>query len=348
MDFKQMMSERVEYVEDILREYLPDDNELTFTITDAMKYSTLSGGKRVRAVMMLETYRMFNGKSDVIKPFVAAIEMIHAYSLVHDDLPALDNDEFRRGLPSTHYKYGEAMGILCGDALLNYAFETVAKAFDIECNANVAKAFKILSEKAGIHGMIGGQVVDVETEGREIDADTMYFIHKNKTAALIEAALMVGACLADASDDDVKKVESIGSDVGLAFQIQDDILDVISTTKELGKPVGSDDKNNKNTYVKYKGLDEAKREVEMISMRSIKTLDSLSVSNDFLNRLIKNMITRKKKNKYLIIMKKLTSKKNTLILNKKHLIKNIRNTNNLCMKKMMKKNILKQMKCLQV
>ena len=289
-----MMTERVAYVEDILKEYLPKDEKLTFTITDAMKYSTLSNGKRIRAVMMLETYRMFNGKGDVIKPFIAAIEMIHAYSLVHDDLPALDNDEFRRGILSTHAKYGEAMGILCGDALLNYAFETVAKAFDIECSVNVSKAFRVLTYKAGIHGMIGGQVVDVESEGQEIDTDTMYFIHKNKTAALIEAAMMVGAYLAGAVDDDVKKVESIGSDVGLAFQIQDDILDVTSTTDALGKPVGSDVKNNKNTYVKYKGLEESKREVELISERAIDTLDSLDVSNDFLRELIKSLVYREK------------------------------------------------------
>ncbi len=294
MDFKQMMTKRVNDVEDILKNYLPTDEKLTFTITDAMKYSTLSNGKRIRAIMMLETYKMFNGDGDVINPFVAAIEMIHAYSLVHDDLPALDNDEYRRGALSTHAKYGEAMGILCGDALLNYAFETVAKAFDIECNERVARAFKVLATKAGITGMIGGQVVDVETEGYEIDADTMMFIHKNKTAALIEASLMIGAILAGSNEDEIAKVESIGTNVGLAFQIQDDILDVTSTTEELGKPVGSDDKNNKNTYVKYKGLEEAKREVEEISNRAIETLDSLSVTNEFLRELIKSMITRKK------------------------------------------------------
>ncbi|MCR4716068.1 MAG: polyprenyl synthetase family protein [Lachnospiraceae bacterium] len=294
MDFKENMNAKVLEVNDIIEKYLPKIEGYQKTVIDAMHYSTMSNGKRVRAILMLETYRLFGGDSKVVEPFIAAIEMIHAYSLVHDDLPALDNDEYRRGKKSTHAEYGEAMGILCGDALLNYAFETVTKAFDIECSPRVAYAYKILATKAGINGMIGGQVVDVESEGNEIDADTMLYIHKNKTAALIEAAMMVGAILASANVKEIAKIESLASDVGLAFQIQDDILDIISSSEVLGKPVGSDDKNNKNTYVKYNGLDKSKEEVKTLSNRAVSTLDSLDDSNEFLNELIKSMINREK------------------------------------------------------
>ena len=254
----------------------------------------MSGGKRIRAILMLETYRLFNGNGKVINPFIAAMEMIQAYSLVHDDLPALDNDEYRRGKKSTHAEYGEAMGILAGDALLNYAFEMVSNAFDIECDMKVAKAYQVLAKKAGVYGMIGGQVVDVESEGIDIDSDKMLFIHEKKCGALIEAAMMIGAILAGANEDEIKNIESVAHDVGLAFQIQDDILDVTSTSEVLGKPVGSDDKNNKNTYVKYMGIANAKAEVERLSKRAIETLDSLDYSNPFLDELIKSMINREK------------------------------------------------------
>ncbi len=294
MDFKKEFEQRKEEINEILNKYLPRKEGLQRTVIDAMHYSVLSGGKRIRAILMLESYRLFGGKGEIIEPFLAAMEMIQSYSLVHDDLPALDNDEYRRGIKSTHAEYGEAMGILAGDALLNYAFELAAGAFEISCDERTARALQILGKKAGIFGMIGGQVVDVESEGKEIPFETLQFIHRNKCGALIEAAMMIGAVLAGASDAEVSKMEQIGADVGLAFQIRDDILDVTSSAEVLGKPIGSDEKNEKVTYVSFIGLEKAEEEVEKLSEHAVSTLVELPGKNDFLKKLILFMIHRKK------------------------------------------------------
>ena len=220
-----------------------------------MNYSFLAGGKRLRPMLMLETYRMFGGKSEVIEPFMAAIEMIHTYSLIHDDLPAMDNDEYRRGRKTTHIVYGEAMAILAGDGLLNFAYETALTALQTEQTPNVAKALLVLSQKAGIYGMVGGQTVDVETDQTQsVTRDQLDFIYKLKTSALIEASMLIGAILAGATKSEQKIIEEAASEIGLAFQIQDDILDVTGNQEVLGKPVGSDAKNEKATYVTYEGL----------------------------------------------------------------------------------------------
>ena len=241
MNFKEEQKEKVEKIEAILREYLPEANGYQSVIMEAMEYSLMAGGKRLRPMLMMETYRLFGGETEVIYPFMAAMEMIHTYSLVHDDLPAMDNDEYRRGRKTTHIVYGEDMGILAGDALLNYAFETAAKAFDgTNKDIQTAKALQILTRKPGIYGMIGGQTVDVEQENKAISFDTLMYIHNNKTAALIECAMMIGAVLAGASEKEVSMIEQIANKVGIAFQIEDDILDVISTSEEIGKPAGSD------------------------------------------------------------------------------------------------------------
>ncbi len=292
MDFENELKSRTERVDSILEKYLPEAEGPQKTVLEAMRYSVMSGGKRLRPILMLETYVLFGGHDRVIEPFMAAIEMIHSYSLVHDDLPALDNDEYRRGRKSTHAAYGEAMGILAGDALLNYAFETVSSAFTIDQSPRTAGAFSLFAKKTGIFGMIGGQVVDVETEGKTISPETMNFIHEKKTAALIEAAMMTGAILAGASEMEITASGSIAHDVGLAFQIKDDILDVTSTSEVLGKPVGSDEKNNKNTYVKYYGLEKSEAEVELLSERALSDLVSLPYENPFLTELIKSLITR--------------------------------------------------------
>lgn len=289
---KEKIKERASEIDKIIDEYLPEDKEYISTVVEAMNYSVHVGGKRLRPMLMKETYKMFGGEGKVVEPFMAAIEFIHTYSLVHDDLPAMDNDEYRRGKKSTHAQYGHAMGILAGDALLNYAFETALKAYDYEASANIIKALKVLANKAGIYGMVGGQVVDVESEGKPIDMDVIKFIHENKTAAMIESSMMIGAILAGADDKAVEVIEAIGSDVGLAFQIQDDILDVTSTLEVLGKPIGSDEKNGKTTYLSLVGLEQAQRDVEMISKRAISNLESLSVRNDFLKDLILELITR--------------------------------------------------------
>lgn len=288
--------EKVEEIEAVLREYLPEKSGFQHVIMEAMEYSLMAGGKRLRPMLMMETYRMFGGNSRVIFPFLAAQEMIHTYSLVHDDLPAMDNDEYRRGRKTTHIVFGEDMGILAGDALLNYAFETAVKAFEIEPESagKIAKALQILAQKAGIYGMIGGQVVDVASSGKKLNEDTLGFIYKLKTGALIESSMMIGAVLAGASSEEVDTIQKIASDIGMAFQIQDDILDVTSTTQELGKPVYSDEKNEKTTYVTLKGIENAQKEVERISEEAIFLLEGLPVENPYLAWLIKELIHRKK------------------------------------------------------
>lgn len=294
MSFKEELRTKTEEIEKLLTTYLPQETGFQKTVLEAVNYSVLAGGKRLRPLLMKETYQMFGGEGKVVEPFMAAMEMIHTYSLVHDDLPAMDNDEYRRGKKTTHAVYGEAMGILAGDALLNLAFETAAGAFDMETSPRTAKALQILSGKAGIYGMIGGQVVDVESEGQPLSREKLDFVYRLKTSALIEAAMMVGAVLAGASDEEVAAMERVAGDVGLAFQIQDDILDVTSTLEVLGKPIHSDDKNNKTTYVTLEGLDKAKKDVEEISERALSTLASLEHKNAFLEELIRMLITREK------------------------------------------------------
>lgn len=282
----------------MLEKFLPVEEGQQRIIFEAMNYSVRAGGKRLRPILMEETYHMFGGSSAVIEPFMAAIEMIHTYSLVHDDLPAMDNDEYRRGKKTTHAVYGEAMGILAGDALLNLAYETAAKAFDMEvADARVARAFTVLAKKAGVYGMVGGQVVDVESEKSDdcpITREKLDFIYRLKTGALIESSMMIGAILAGASSDEVSRVEQIAAKLGLAFQIQDDVLDVTSTLEVLGKPVGSDEKNNKATYVTFEGLDKAVSDVERISKEAEEQLDDLGYDDAFLKELFEYLIHREK------------------------------------------------------
>ena len=296
MNFSGEMKQKVNEIEAILDEYLPAAEGYQKQIMEAMAYSVTAGVKRLRPMLMQETFRLFGGEGKVVEPFMAALEMIHTYSLVHDDLPAMDNDEYRRGRKTTHVVYGEAMGILAGDALLNYAFETAVKAFDIapEKSLQIGKAFKILAEKAGIYGMIGGQVVDVASCGKGLDEAMLNFIYELKTGALIESAMMIGAVLAGATQEQVRTVEKIASDVGIAFQIQDDILDVTSTQEELGKPIHSDEKNEKSTYVTIKGLDEAAKDVERISEEAVELLQSLNLENPYLTWLIQELVHRRK------------------------------------------------------
>lgn len=294
MSFKEELQKKTQEIEELLGRYLPKEEGFQKIVLEAMNYSVTAGGKRLRPMLMQETYRMFGGSGQVVEPFMAAIEMIHTYSLVHDDLPAMDNDEYRRGKKTTHAVYGEAFAILAGDALLNFAFETAAGAFDLELSERTAKAMQILAGKAGIYGMIGGQVVDVESEGQAISRDKLDFIYRLKTSALIESSMMIGAVLAGASEEEIEKIRKVAEDVGVAFQIQDDILDVTSTLEVLGKPINSDDKNHKTTYVTLEGLEGAKQDVERISKRAIETLDSLDHRNPFLDELITMLITREK------------------------------------------------------
>ena len=296
LDFKVQREQKVKEIEDSLQNYLPKQNGYQKIIMEAMGYSLLAGGKRLRPMLMKETYTLFGGRSKAIEPFMAAIEMIHTYSLVHDDLPAMDNDEYRRGRKTTHVVYGEDMAILAGDALLNYAFETAVKAFVLEPEASltIGNAIRVLGEKAGIYGMLGGQVIDVKETGHAVSKDVLDTIYELKTGALIEAAMMIGAILGGASQEEVKTVERIASLVGLAFQVQDDILDVISTQEELGKPIHSDEKNEKTTYVTLLGIDDAKKVVEEKSEEAISLLRTLPNENPYLEELLMELIHRKK------------------------------------------------------
>lgn len=295
---------------EILERYLPAECGIQKTVIEAMNYSMRAGGKRLRPVLMLETYRMFGGAGSLVEPFMAAVEMIHTHSLIHDDLPALDNDEYRRGRKTTHVVFGEAMAILAGDALLNYAYETASKAFAMEPgNPAVGQAMALLASKTGVYGMLGGQCVDVEVSGNAADAKMLDFIYRLKTGALIELSMMVGAVLAGADSEDVRQLERIAADVGFAFQIQDDILDVTSTTEELGKPVHSDIKNEKTTYVTLYGIEKAKDDVKIRSERAIESLRELKGRIDggmghtdaeeasgecFLEELLRSLIGRRK------------------------------------------------------
>lgn len=296
--FMEELQQKVEHINNVLEKFLPAEEGQQRIIFEAMNYSVRAGGKRLRPILMEETYHMFGGSSAVIEPFMAAIEMIHTYSLVHDDLPAMDNDEYRRGKKTTHAVYGEAMGILAGDALLNLAYETAAKAFGMEvADTRVAKTFAVLAKKAGVFGMVGGQVVDVESEKSDdcpITREKLDFIYRLKTGALIESSMMIGAILAGASSDEVSRVEQIAAKLGLAFQIQDDVLDVTSTLEVLGKPVGSDEKNNKATYVTFEGLDKAVSDVERISKEAEEQLDDLGYDDAFLKELFEYLIHREK------------------------------------------------------
>lgn len=296
MMFEQMRKEKIVHIEEVLIKYLPKEEGYAAKVMEAMNYSVLAGGKRLRPMLMEETYRMFGGNEQVIEPFMAAQEMIHTYSLVHDDLPCMDNDEYRRGRKTTHAVYGEGMAVLAGDALLNYAFETACKAFSLtEDLQKAASALTILANKAGIYGMIGGQTADIMAEDAQPDTVTeelLLYIHKNKTAALIQSSMMIGAILAGADTKQINDIEKIGYNIGIAFQIQDDILDVTGSFEELGKPIGSDEENNKVTCVTLMGLEKAKEKVEELSNEAVALLKEMGYEHLFLEKLIVDLIHR--------------------------------------------------------
>ena len=295
LDFNKELDSKTKYVEEKVYNFLPKEEGKQKIIFEAMNYSVKAGGKRLRPLLMLETAKLFCEEIENIFPFMAAIEMIHTYSLVHDDLPAMDNDEFRRGKKTTHAKYGEDLGILAGDGLLNFAYEVMSDAIiEADDTMKAAKAFQIIAKKAGAFGMVGGQTVDIISEGKEIDLGTIMYIHNLKTAALIEASMMAGAVLGGADEKEIEIVEKIAKNIGIAFQIQDDILDITSTTEVLGKPVMSDEKNHKITYVSICGLDKSKENVAKYSEEAMNLLDGLHRENLFLKQLIIKLINREK------------------------------------------------------
>lgn len=298
-EFRKELEERTKQINEQIESYLPEEKGHQKTIFEAMNYSVKAGGKRLRPLFMQEICRLFTGEvQPVVVPFMAAIEMIHTSSLVHDDLPCMDDDMMRRGQASTWAEYGEDMGVLAGDALMIYAFEVAAKAFkevsDADDLKRVGRAIEILASKTGIYGMIGGQTVDVELAGGPIPKNKLDFIYRLKTGALIEASMLIGAVLGGAAEEDCKIVESLAGKVGLAFQIQDDILDVTSTQEELGKPIHSDEKNNKVTYVSLMGIQAAAGKVKELSDHAVDLLNSLDRENEFLDLLVESLVSRRK------------------------------------------------------
>ena len=305
-EFKELLLQKTKNLDALLEKFLPVEEGLQKTVEEAMNYSVRAGGKRLRPMLMGETFFLCGGKDEdvrLLEPFMAALEMIHTYSLVHDDLPAMDNDMYRRGKKTTWAVYGDAFGVLAGDGLLNYAFETAAGALkaceERESLADfkkVSKALAILGKKAGIYGMIGGQTADIEAEGQKeaVTGEQLMFIHEHKTAALIEAAMMIGAVLAGAEKEKVEALEKCASNVGIAFQIQDDILDVIGDSRELGKNVGSDAQNHKQTYVTIFGLEKSKEDVATLSEEAVEILKAAGGEQGFLEQLILELIHRRK------------------------------------------------------
>ncbi len=324
MSFDDELRKAQEQAEQTVERYLPEIKASPGRLAEAMRYSVLAGGKRVRPILLLQSYAMYGGCDDTLAgPFAAAIEMIHTSSLIHDDLPDIDNDDWRRGRKTTHAVYGPALGILSGDALLNYAYETAMKALDEpndagpqkssdehddtdlqtgsdkyrERTARAASALRILMQKTGMYGMLGGQSLDVENEKNNvlsIDRDTLDFIYLHKTAALIEAPLMIGAVLAGAPETDVRTLEQVGRRAGLAFQIRDDVLDATETTEEIGKPAGSDEKNGKTTYVTLFGADGAAAEAERLTEEASAMMDSLPAAGGFLREYLIRLASRRK------------------------------------------------------
>ncbi|MCR5531803.1 MAG: polyprenyl synthetase family protein [Lachnospiraceae bacterium] len=302
LTFQEVLKEKTVQITDRIRMLLPKEEGRQRILFEAMNYSVLAGGKRIRPMLMQETYRCLGGarerEEDILVPFMGAIEMIHSYSLVHDDLPAMDNDMYRRGKLTTHAAYGHAMGILAGDGLLNFAFET-ALAANGQGNEGklLQKALRVLAGKSGACGMVGGQTVDVIGTGKSFSEEELLFIYKLKTGALLEASMMVGAILAGADDETVCAMEEVAADVGLAFQIQDDVLDVTSTVEELGKAVFSDEKNKKTTYVSLFGIDAAKNMVEKLTDRALAKLGLYVGENEdgeFLKALLLSLVKRTK------------------------------------------------------
>lgn len=293
MNYKAELNQKInlmnDYLDKLFSRITKSQSEVIYK---AMKYSLFAGGKRLRPVLMLSAFESVGGEGDIIYPFACAIEMIHTYSLIHDDLPAMDNDDYRRGNLSNHKVYGEGLAILAGDALLNKAYEIMIKASIDYPGKEPLQAMDIIASCAGTEGMIGGQVVDLISEGIKVDMDTIHYIHKNKTAAMIQGSLKAGGVLGKGTNEEINALEQFGYCIGMAFQIQDDILDIIGNEKKLGKAIKSDAKNEKATYVSIKGLEESKKYVEKLSKQGIRYLDLFKERGQFLSRLSNNLISR--------------------------------------------------------
>ncbi len=299
-EFQTALKAKTEDTERVIESFLPAEEGGARTVIEAMNYSARVGGKRLRPLFLSETSAMYGGREELCRPFMAALEMIHTYSLVHDDLPAMDNDEYRRGQKTTWAVYGEGMAVIAGDGLLNLAFETALGAYDAagseEEKDRVTRALRLLARNAGVFGMVGGQCADIMTDldSKSLTPELLHYIHKHKTACMIESGFQIGAILAGAPEADIAALGAIAEDIGLAFQIQDDILDVTGSKEELGKSIGKDALEGKATYVTMNGLEESAQRVRELTEHALAAMDGLSVQNPFLKALVEQLMTRTK------------------------------------------------------
>ena len=293
MSFKSSLKYRVDYIEKLLKEYMPEEKGYQKTIFEAMNYSLKAGGKRLRPILTLEACRIVGGNEEDVIPFAIAIEMIHTYSLIHDDLPALDNDDLRRGRPTNHKVYGDAMAILAGDGLLNYAFEIMlSSSIGKENPAKYLNAINEIAKSSGVYGMIGGQVVDIESEDKNIEMEKLDFIHLNKTAAIIVGCMRAGAIIGDATEEQLENITKYATNIGLSFQIADDILDITGDESKLGKKVGSDIDNNKSTYPSLIGLEKSKEIANDLINEAKTRISNIKGDTEFLNDLAEYIVAR--------------------------------------------------------
>jgi geranylgeranyl diphosphate synthase type II len=292
-EFKEWISYRRSLVNKELELYLDKKDNLQKIVYDAMNYSIFAGGKRIRPILTLGAYEIFDYDLLLPMPFACAVEMIHTYSLIHDDLPAMDNDDFRRGKPSCHKKFGEDIAILAGDALLNKAYEIILNLGN-DNNIKpekVLEAGKVLAFASGSEGMIGGQIVDLNHEKDNLEI--LEYMHLHKTGALINASCIIGGILGGADDEELEFLDRFSKNLGLAFQVKDDILDVEGNNEEIGKPAGSDLENNKLTYVRLLGLEEAKKLEKELTEKSISSLEYFGSRGDYLKKLALHLLHRK-------------------------------------------------------
>ncbi len=288
-----MNNKYIESIEQKLKELVPSEACLESSVVKALKYSLLAPGKRLRPTLLLAFCEICGGDVISALPFACAVEMIHAYSLIHDDLPCMDDDDLRRGRPSNHIVFGEDIALLAGDALQALAYSSMLSDVSIEkFGVNAAKAAKILSDASGANGMVGGQVIDLETEGKEPSLETISEMYSKKTGRLIKAPCLMGCVLAQADKKMTAAAENYAENIGLAFQIVDDILDIISDEATLGKPIGSDAQQNKVNYVTVLGVEKARRKVSELTEKAVSSLSVFGNGTDFLTALAEDMEKR--------------------------------------------------------
>ena len=285
--FEELLKKRGDEFESCFSKYFEHSDPDLARVSDAMKYSALGGGKRIRPFIVTEVCEMLGADKETVMPLACALECVHTYSLIHDDLPCMDNDDFRRGKPTCHKVYGEELALLAGDGLLTYAFEIIADADKLSDKSKI-RAVKYLSNLAGICGMVGGQTIDLESEGKNISIEKLEKLHRLKTGALLRCAALLGTLDSDISDSELERIEEYASKIGLAFQIADDILDVTADENELGKPVGSDAQNEKVTYLSFMSIEDAKKYAKELaaqakeSIKGFENNESLSYLADYI------------------------------------------------------------------